>query len=281
MEKLILSSSVVSIDWLKEHFDHPSLIILDASIPKVGQDPSEIKGGPRIKGSRFMDLKGVFLDKKSTLPNTVPSSDDFEIGARDLGINNSSIIVVYDVHGIYSSPRAWWLFKLMGHEQVAVLDGGLPAWESKGFPTEDPLKYDGPKGDFTSDFNPKLLINYKDVLKNLGSDNIQIIDARSSGRFDATAPEPRAELRGGHIPGSSNLPIKELIVDGHISSKEVLNEKLDEAKANEKELIFTCGSGITACVLAFAAEVAGKKNISVYDGSWTEWGGRKELPIEK
>ncbi len=281
MKDLSLTTSIVSTQWLKEHLDHPSLIILDASIPKVGQNPLDIEGGLRIKGSRFMDLKGVFRDKVNPLPNTVPSPEDFQVGARNLGIHQSSTVVIYDVHGIYSSPRGWWLFKLMGHNQVAVLDGGFPAWEADGFPIEKMQEYNGPKGNFTSAFKAELISNYQQVLDKVEDNNTQIIDARSSGRFNATEPEPRSDIRGGHIPGSSNLPIKELIKDGHLLELDIIDEKLEEAKALDKDLIFTCGSGITACVLAFTADVAGRKNISVYDGSWTEWGGRDELPVEK
>ena len=196
-------------------------------------------------------------------------------------VNKDSCIVVYDEHGIYSAPRVWWLFKTMGFDNVAVLDGGFPAWKNAGYAAEKKQERNFDTGNLTVNYNPRSLINSDTVLDSLNNTEKQIVDARSSGRFYATVPEPRAEIRSGHIPNSKNLPYSVLVSGGKLKSKEKLEILFKEVNSNNNQLIFSCGSGITACVLALGATLVGYQNIAVYDGSWTEWGSLMDLPIEK
>lgn len=274
-----LSKPLVSVEWLAENLNNPNLVILNATIKKATDKSSlSVNEVPQIKNARFFDIKNVFSDTSSNLPNTFPSAEQFEREARKLGINNDSLIVVYDVYGFYSCARAWWLFKSFGHENIAVLDGGLPAWNAKKYPVESQKEYLGAQGDFKANYQENSIKDYKEVLAKTKDTNTVILDARATNRFTGEVEEPRAGLRSGHIPNSKSLPFSQLIKDGKFMDDEELAKKF-KTYAN-KELVFTCGSGVTACILALGAEKAGLKNISVYDGSWTEWGSREELPIE-
>jgi thiosulfate/3-mercaptopyruvate sulfurtransferase len=273
---------IVSTDWLSANINHPNLVILDATIPKVTAKNSQQKGATiQIKGARFFDLKNKFRDLSNELPNTIPSADFFTQSAQELGICKDSMIVVYDKMGIYSSPRAWWLFRLMGHQQVAVLDGGFPAWQAAGLETEQTKPYTGERGDFEADFQADMVCFTEDIIQSIQRENELVLDARSHGRFTATEAEPRAGLRGGHIPNSESLPFSKIVQNGKFLSKEKLSELFDVSKNKNKQVMFSCGSGITACVLALGAEIAGLEDTKVYDGSWTEWALREDLPIEK
>ena len=249
---------------------------------KWGEAKSEpqLMARTQIKDARFFDLKMKFSDLTSEFPNTMQVPSEFSESARQLGINKNSAIVVYDDLGIYSSPRVWWMFKAMGHPNIAVLNGGLPEWEKKGMPVEKNKIYKGEHGDFTADYNPNLMSDYKDVLNSIKIKSTLVIDARSENRFNGTEPEPRVGLRSGHIPNSSNLPYTELIKNGKMIDREKLLENFSKFDAIQDRFVFTCGSGITACILALGAEIAGLQNNAVYDGSWTEWGSITELPIE-
>lgn len=281
MTKLKITKPLVSVDWLFENFDAPNLVILDATIPKVGQSAVNTSQGVGIKNALFFDIKHTFSDKNATFPNTLVSPQIFEKEVRKLGINKDSVIVVYDLHGIYSSPRAWWLFKAMGHANVAVLDGGFPEWEKANFPVGIIENYQGDLGNFRVNYRPDKIYDYQKVLKVISDKNKLIIDARSTDRFKGLRPEPREGLRSGHIPNSKNLPYTELILDGKMLAKTELSQKFNKLISAETALVFSCGSGITACILALGAETAGYKNLAVYDGSWTEWGSLHELLIEK
>lgn len=281
-DKIIIEKQLVSIDWLSRHLDTSNLVIIDASIQKVSDAKIDTSNTVKsqIINARFFDLKKNFSDLTSEYPNTMPSLEKFSDAARQLGINNNSAIVVYDELGIYSSPRAWWMFKAMGHDNIAVLDGGLPEWKKKGMPVEKNKIYQGERGDFTADYNPYLMSDYKDVLHSIKIESTLVIDARSENRFNGTEPEPREGLRSGHIPNSINLPYTNLIKNGKMIAKEKLLENFSKFDMKQNRFVFTCGSGITACILALGAELAGLQNNAVYDGSWTEWGSITELPIE-
>ncbi|MDJ0645790.1 MAG: sulfurtransferase [Flavobacteriaceae bacterium] len=271
------TAPLVTADWLSKNLEAPDLIILNATIPKVTGSTND--DSSQIQGARFFDIKRAFSDTTSSLPNTFPSAAQFEKEAQKLGVNTTSFIVVYDDHGMYSGPRAWWLFKSFGHKNIAVLDGGLPAWKAAGFPVEIPKPFVASQGNFKANYQEGSIKGYKEILKAINSESTSILDARSSERFRGTMPEPREGLRSGHIPNSINLPYADLLEDGRMLQKDAL---IDKFKAySDKKLMFSCGTGITACILALGAELAGHKDaISVYDGSWTEWGSRRELPIE-
>lgn len=264
---ITLTSPVVSVEWLNNNIKASNLIILDGTINKTF-DASQLQ----IPDTRFFDIKKKFSDLSNPFPSAFPSSEQFQKSARELGINNDSVVIVYDDKGIYSSARVWWLFKAFGHNNVAVLNGGFPTWLKHGFETEHMTIYDGDQGDFVPRLQPELMCFFDGVKKVVKHNTHTIIDARSSDRFNCKVPEPREGLRMGTIPNSINLPFTDLLEEGVLKSKEVLEVLFNEKIKRDKNIIFSCGSGITACVLALGAELSGYKNISVYDGSWTEWG---------
>ena len=277
---LTVKSPIVSVDWLHDNLSVNNLIILNATIQKVGTKLDNKKEKQQIQNAVFFDLKNIFLDVEGEYPNTVPSEKHFENEAQKLGINNDSCVVVYDDLGVYSAPRVWWLFRIFGFTNIAVLNGGLPAWKDAGYIVELKKERKPLVGNFKTNLNKEKISVTEEVLK-ASRDNKVILDARSKGRFYATEPEPRKDLRGGHIPNSKSLPYAELQLEGKMKSKEELQKIFSDMNPNKEEMIFSCGSGITACILALGAEESGNTNYSVYDGSWTEWASRLELPVEK
>ena len=271
MKKIVLNKPLVSVDWLNSNLGASNLIILDATIPKVTGGGGSINE-EQIPTSRFFDLKNKFSDVSAPFPTTFPSEEQFTKSAQELGINHDSAIVIYDEQGIYSSPRAWWLFKAFGHDNVAVLDGGFPKWKKANFEVEKKHDYKGEKGDFKAQYRPELMKFFDDVKRESKDKNHLIIDARSEARFKCLEPEPRAGLRMGTIPNSVNIPFENLLIGLQFKSDKELKQVFQKFAKEGDNLTFSCGSGITACVLALGAEMAGFKNLSVYDGSWTEWG---------
>ena len=277
---LKVTTPLVSVEWLQENLEAKNLIILDATIPKVGGTLDITKEKQQIKNAVFFDLKNVFLNIEGEYPNTIPSKEHFEKQVQKLGINNNSCIVVYDDLGVYSSPRVWWLFNVFGFQNIAVLNGGLPAWKETGYSVEPQIEKEIEQGNFEASYQEDLLRVTEQVLE--ASNNKELIlDARSKGRFYATELEPRADMRGGHIPNSKSLPHGRLQSDGKMKSVEGLQQLFFEMNPKKEHMTFSCGSGITACILALGAEASGYTNYSVYDGSWTEWASRLELPVEK
>lgn len=271
---------IVSSQWLNKNIVGPNIIVVDATILKaIDSVNSDSKNKVYVKGARVLDIKNDFSNVNAPFPNTMLSSQLFEEKARNLGINNDSIIIVYDDYGYYSSSRVWWMFKAMGHQSVSVLDGGLPVWRENNFPVQKYPLDNYEIGAFKSNYNSKMIHNYEKVLNSIDDNSIQIIDARSNDRYLGVKDEPRPGLRSGHIPNSKSLPYTD-ILDGYIMKKPVDLKEIFK-QFHDKEIIFSCGSGITACILALGAEMSGLDNISIYDGSWTEWGSMKELPIEK
>lgn len=266
MEKTIVTSQ-----WLQTHLSDPELIILDASQQGNISGLEAEHEGIQIKGARFFDLKGKFTDTNARFPNTLPSAQDFEREAQKLGINASSKLVVYDKLGIYSSPRVWWMFRAMGHEQVAVLNGGLPEWIAQGYETEAIQEKEYELGNFKAKLQADQVKDFQFVKSNTEKQDYLVIDARSAGRFAGTAPEPRKGLRSGSIPNSINIPFQEVLVDGKLKAPEELKTLFEEAITSNKPLIFSCGSGLTACILHLASELVSTQKKAVYDGSWTEW----------
>ncbi|WGD34483.1 sulfurtransferase [Olleya sp. YS] len=261
---------LVSVNWLKHHLNDDNLIVLDASIPKVTDKTSKLSE-LQIPNARFFDIKNKFSDTKARFPNTIPSEIQFEKSAQELGINNDSIIVVYDHLGIYSSPRAWWLFKTFGHQNIAVLDGGLPEWINHGFSTVKKESKSFDLGYFKAKYNPNNVVYFESIDMIAQDPNFKIIDARSNDRFKCLIPEPREGLRSGTISNSINLPFETILNDIKLKSTQELKIIFNALAKPNQHLVFSCGSGITASILSLAATIVGYNN-SVYDGSWTEYG---------
>ncbi len=272
-------NQIVSVSWLKENLDHPNLILLDASIPVVTENLKS-KTSQIIKGALFFDLKTTFSNPDAYVPNTFPSSDRFEKGCRALGIDNKSLIIIYDSKGIYSSPRAWYMFKTMGHENVAILNGGLPEW----------LKHDGSYtnsyattpslGNFKANFEYQRLISATEILEQLIDKTYIIIDARSSDRFNGKIAEPRKDLRKGHIPTAVNIPYTSVLRDNKYLPQIELKQLFEKINLSNAPIILSCGSGITACIVLLAIHLISEQKLHLYDGSWTEWGKGEKYPIE-
>lgn len=274
-----MKKELVSSEWLKHNSSNENLVILDASPKRTVSGKSSALNDLCIPQARLFNIKQDFTDKNSELPNTVPSASQFEQAAQALGINTNSEIVVYDNLGVYTSPRVWWLFKLMGHEHVCVLDGGLVDWVESGYETvpKADLKDDFIVGDFKSKLEEEYIVKYEEVLENMETKKLQIVDARSKGRFEGTEKDPRKHLQSGHIPNSINIPYKSLLENGKFKSKEELNKIFTENVTTPRDLAFSCGSGMTACIVMLASEIAFQKSRYLFDGSWTEYAEKQNL----
>lgn len=274
-------SPLVTPQWLHAQLDVDNLVILDASINF--QIPSETEKDKEnlIPNSIKFDYDSVFCDPDTSLPHMMPSEARFNQLAQQIGINNDSVIVVYDNSGTFASPRAWWMFKAMGHKAVYVLDGGLTAWKELDYPVVQEYAQVTSEGDFTGTLNPSHFVDSSYVFEQIEAQNSLTVDARSHQRFNGEVPEPRAGIRSGHIPNSVCLPFAHVMDKYRMKSPEELNEVLSSVlPKNKDQYLFSCGSGVTACIILLAAQICGYQNLSVYDGSWTDWGGNNALPIE-
>lgn len=277
-----MRKELVSVEWLQNNLSNDNLVLLDVSPKQTVTGKTSSNSELCIPHARIVDVKQQFTNKESDFPNTVPSPSQFEQACQALGINSNSSIVVYDNRGVYLSPRVWWLFKTMGHENVSVLDGGLPEWIKNGYQTvkKSETTQEFKTGDFKSNFNKQHIVTYQDVMDNIESNKFLIVDARSAGRFQGTDKEPRKHLKSGSIPHSINIPYQSLLEDGKFKSTEKLKELFKETTSSDKKLVFSCGSGITACIVMLASEMAHKKSKHLYDGSWTEYAELNQLIIE-
>lgn len=263
---------LVTSQWLHTNLSDADIFILDAGLTgTIAGEVSEFQN-KCIAGARFFDLKNNFSDANSPYPNMLPRPEDFQKECRKLGINSSSKLVIYDNLGVYSSPRVWWMFKAMGHDNVTVLDGGLPDWISNGYPTEEiHLNKKSRLGNFKANFKKEMVFDFDKISANIQDQNAIVIDARSEGRFNGTAPEPRPELKSGHIQNSLNIPYEKVLENGKFKSVSELEAIFNSETYSDKALVFSCGSGLTACIILLASELVLPNKKAVYDGSWTEW----------
>ncbi len=269
------SKFLVETSWLAAHLDAPDLIILDGSmhLPTAKRDAYAEYKAEHIPGAMFFDINDI-ADEKSPLPHMLPSPAKFASRMRKMGIGDGMRIIAYDSEGLYSAARVWWMFRVMGHPDVAVLDGGLKKWKAEGRPVTDEVTQLRTPRHFTARFHGELVRDKDDVKGLIGSAAVQIVDARASARFAGTAPEPRAGLRSGHIPSSKSVPFGTLLnADGTMKSEAELAAAFKAAGVDPaKPVVATCGSGVTAGVIALALARLGQSDAAVYDGSWSEWG---------
>ncbi len=275
--------TLVSTEWLAAHLKDPDLRVLDASwyLPDAGRDAKAEYNAFHVPGARFFDIDEI-SDQRSALPHTVPPVEKFISRMRAMGVGDGHQVVVYDGAGIFSAARVWWTFRLMGKMDVAVLDGGFPKWRAEGREIEDmpPVVRDR---HMTVSRQNHLIKDVTQVAHASKLREAEILDARSAGRFKGEAPEPRAGLRGGHIPGSKNVPFGTLLnANGTMKPVPELRTVFEAAGVDlTKPAITTCGSGVTAAVISLALERIGHRNHALYDGSWAEWGMYDDLPVEK
>lgn len=270
-------------EWLAANFDSAEVRVLDASwyLPAQKRDGRAEFAEGHIPGARHFDIDEI-SDRASDLPHMLPDAADFARAVGAMGIGNEHHVVVYDGIGMQSAARVWWMFRVFGHDRVAVLDGGLPKWRAERHPVTAANDAPAPTT-FKADLRHDLVRGLEDMTANLTSAREQVLDARTRGRFDATEAEPRAELRGGHIPGSRCLPYPELIdpETKTVLGAAALRNAFEATGLDLKRPITTtCGSGVTACILGLGLYLIGRKDVAVYDGSWSEWGGRGDTPVE-
>lgn len=274
------STLFVSPQWLADHLGAPDVLAFDASwhMPAANRDPRAEYLAGHIPGAVFFDIDGV-ADHATGLPHMLPAPEVFAAEMRRLGFGDGMHAVVYDSVGLFSAPRLWWTLHVFGVDKVSILAGGLPAWKAEGRPLETGEVSREPK-DFTPAFDAALVADAARVNAALTSGAAQVVDARAADRFMGRAPEPRPGLRAGHMPGAYNLPFPNVVDAGRMKDKAGLDAAFAAAGLDpDKPVIASCGSGMTACILSLALAASGRSPATVYDGSWSEWGGRADLPV--
>jgi thiosulfate/3-mercaptopyruvate sulfurtransferase len=275
--------ALVSIEWLVAHLDDPRVRVVDSSFKLPGITPTAKEDYDRghIPGAVFFDIDDI-AEPGTSLPHMIPSPDLFARKMEELGIGDGDRVVAYDSAGLSSAGRAWWMLRLFGHCEVAILDGGLPKWRAEGRAL-DTARPSPRRRRFTSRFDPVLVRDKRALLANLSTRPEQVVDARAAGRFEGTAEETRPGLRRGHIPGSRNLPY-DRVTDPEThqlrGAEELSRLFQDAGVALDRPIVTSCGSGVTACALAFALHLIGHPGAAVYDGSWSEWGLPGDTPVE-
>jgi thiosulfate/3-mercaptopyruvate sulfurtransferase len=270
-------------DWLGAHLHAPGLVIVDGSmhLPNSGRSAKAEFAAEHIPGALFFDIDDI-ADKSTPLPHMLPPADAFARRMKEMGIGDGMQIIAYDSEGIYSAARVWWMFRAMGHEEVRVLDGGLKKWKAEERPLEEGPARPRSARHFTARLNAELIRDAAEVRALIGSRTVQIVDARAAPRFEGRAPEPRAGLRSGHIPSARNVPFPSLLnPDGTMKSAAELRAAFTAAGVDvARPVVASCGSGVTAGIIALALAMLGRSDAAVYDGSWSEWGADPRLPIE-